>query len=155
MYIKLKSNKGFTLLEILLVVAAITILAGIVIVALNPSKQLGETQNAKRSSNVNTIINAVFQYSIDNSGVLPASIASSTCADNVATDEICKTGADCTGLVDLSVLTNNETYIVSMPTDPTGATTNGAGYHITKNFNNRVTVCAPDAEQGETISVTQ
>lgn len=69
-----KNNSGFTLLEILLVVAAIAILAGIVIVAINPSKQLGSTRNVARQSDVSTILNAIYQYSLDNEGIFPSSI---------------------------------------------------------------------------------
>ncbi|HLD81820.1 MAG TPA: type II secretion system protein [Patescibacteria group bacterium] len=148
-----RNEQGFTLLEILLVVAAIAILAGIVILALNPSKQIAETENAQRNVDVNTILNAVYQYAIDNNGTLPSAIPTSTTCATTATNEICKTGGTCTNLVDLSVLTTNETYLVSLPTDPDGVTTNGAGYHIAKSSNGRVTVCAPDAEQGATISV--
>ena len=64
-------KQGFTLLEILLVVGIISILAGIVILAINPTKQLGDTRNAQRRSDVLTILNAVYQYSIDNSGSIP------------------------------------------------------------------------------------
>ncbi|TSC55422.1 MAG: Uncharacterized protein G01um101418_906 [Parcubacteria group bacterium Gr01-1014_18] len=148
-------HRGFTLLEILLVVAAIAILAGIVIVAINPAKQLADTRNSQRRSDVNTILNAVYQYMLDNNGTIPASIpANDTCA-TTATNEVCKTGGACTGLVDLSVITANQKYVVSVPTDPTGSTTNGAGYHIAKSANGRVTVCAPDAEQAATITVTR
>ncbi len=146
------SKRGFTLIEILLVVAAIAILAGIVILAINPSKQLGDMRNAQRRADVNTILNAVYQYAIDNGGVIPPSIASSTCA-TVPTNEICKMGGTCTNLVDLSVLTASEKYLVSIPVDPSTTSTNGTGYRVAKNSNGRITVCAPSAEQGATISV--
>lgn len=143
-----KSKKGFTLLEILLVVAAIAILAGIVIVAINPNKQLGETRNAQRRSDVNTILNAVYQYTIDNNGILPTSITTTATA-------VCKTGGTCTGLIDLGILTLNEKYLTAIPADPTGSTANSSGYNILKTANGRITVSAPSAEQSAVISVTR
>jgi prepilin-type N-terminal cleavage/methylation domain-containing protein len=150
--IKQNTQKGFTLLEVLLVVAIIAVLAGIVIIAINPGKNLGDTRNSQRSADVNTIINGVYQYALDNNGTLPAGITT------VAT-EICATGATpCTSLVDLSGLTTAGKYLVSMPKDPqcsTACATNGTGYKISKDANNRLVVIAPGAEQSKTISVTK
>lgn len=144
----MKIKRGFTLLEVLLVVVIIAILAAVVVVALNPSKQLADTRNAERRAEVSEILNAVYQYAIDNNGTIPASITTTQ-------TEVCKTGGTCTGIIDLGVLTTSETYLTALPTDPTGSSTNGAGYEIKKTANNRVTVVAPDAEQGATISVTR
>jgi prepilin-type N-terminal cleavage/methylation domain-containing protein len=152
-----KKQAGFTLLEVLLVVAIIAILAGIVILALNPSKQLGDSRNAQRRADVNTVLSAVYQYAIDNNGALPASIASGTVC-TVSTQEICKTGGTCTGLSDLStyLVTTTSKYLVSMPLDPSSTSTNGTGYQIYKNATtNRVTVCSPNAENGVSITATR
>ena len=145
-----RNRQGFTLIEILLVVAAIAILAGIVIVAINPAKQLGDTSNAKRNADVLTISNAVNQYTIANSGSLPASITASS-------TEICATTGvpACNGLIDLGVLTANQTYIASIPVETGTVTANGAGYMISKSANGRTTVEAQHEAQGATIAVTR
>ena len=143
----MNTKRGFTLLEILLVVAAITILAGIVILAINPNKQLADTRNSQRWMDVNAVLSAVYQYSIDNNGNLPATITTTATA-------ICKTGS--TGAcIDLAVLTTNEKYLVSIPADPKAPSGVSAGYTIVKTANNRITIAAPLAEQSATISVTR
>ncbi len=141
-------RRGFTLIELLLVIGIIAILAAIVIVAINPTKQLGDARNAQRRSDVNTILNAVYQYSIDHNGTLPAGIP-----DTVGT--ICKTAAasDCTVVLSTDL---TSAYIVAIPADPQGATATSAGYTIVKDATSkRVTVAAPSAEQGAVISVTR
>lgn len=149
-------KKGFTLIEILLVIAIIAILAVIVIIAINPSRQLAEARNAQRRDNIKAILNAVYQQALDNNGTVHSNIPTQTLCAGIAANEICRTNASsCTGLVNLSDLTTNERYIISIPTDPTGVSTNGSGYFIAKSSNGRVTVCAPSAENSATISVTR
>ncbi|HXV26868.1 MAG TPA: prepilin-type N-terminal cleavage/methylation domain-containing protein [Candidatus Paceibacterota bacterium] len=144
---------GFTLLEILLVVAAISILAGIVIVAINPGEQLGQTRNAQRRADVRTISDAIAQYYLKE-GTYPTTFETGTTCGNADEQEICKTGASpC--YTDLSELTTNATYLVSIPVDPLAEST-GSGYYVVRNTTtNRVIVCAPLAELSETISVTR
>jgi prepilin-type N-terminal cleavage/methylation domain-containing protein len=151
----MKNNKqGFTLLEVLLVVAIIAILAGIVILAINPNKQLADSRNAQRKADVNTILNAVYQYSIDNNGNLPPTITGSAteiCLADTASST-CTSGS----LINLNHLVWSEKYLTSLPIDPSeGCATNGICYQISTSTNGRVTVTAPGAEQGQTISVTR
>ncbi|MDD5751187.1 MAG: type II secretion system protein [Candidatus Peribacteraceae bacterium] len=143
------SRRGFTLIELLLVIGIIAILASIVIVAINPTKQLGDARNAQRRSDVNTILNAVYQYAIDHNGTMPG------CLAETAGGPIC-VAADCTGVTDGCDLHTDLTtsYIVSIPVDPSGADGNNSNYSVAI-ASGRVMVTADKPEGGATISVTR
>ncbi len=152
-------KKGFTLLEILLVIAAIGILAAIVIVAINPNRQLAQARNAQRRSDVNTILNAVYQYSIDNNN-LPSEITSTL--ENIAsTDGATECTADAGAVTSDSAVSDfvseiAPTYIASIPRDPqvASANTGCSDYLIQSGTGDRITVSAPRAElSGVSISV--
>lgn len=148
-------NKGFTFIELMIVITLIAVLAGILIAVIDPAKYFKQNSNAQRTNDTHAILNAVYQYYTDNNGTWPASInTDSDCLNPGVDAEICQTGGDCTGLVDLSALTNGERYLTTIPVDPDNEGSNGSGYNIVKNVNARVTVCAPGAED-EIITITR
>jgi len=56
------NKKGFTLIELLIVIGIISILAGIVLVAVNPAQQFGKANDSERKSEIGTILSAIYQY---------------------------------------------------------------------------------------------
>src|SRR5436190_12933953 len=71
---KFATQKGFTLIELLVVIGILAILLAITLIAINPARQFGQANDTKRRSDITQILNAVGQYSAQNSGNLPASI---------------------------------------------------------------------------------
>ena len=133
-------GKGFTLIELLVVIGIIAILAAIVIIAVNPGRQFAQSRNAQRESNVQSILNAIHQSSADNDGNLPTDNAGAAIATCPAT----------TGASSLSTALVT-TYLSAIPTDPTA----GGDYTVCQDASGRVTIAAPGAELGVTISVTR
>lgn len=147
---KFSPRRGFTLIEVLLVVVIIAILAGIVIIAVNPARQIAQTNNAQRSSDVKGLVDAIGQYAIDNRGALP----------DVITDTPTVMGSGVAQIDVCSLLV--PTYLSAMPFDPTATdaaytdcTAYDTGYTVSVDADGRVTVAAPSAELSETISVTR
>jgi type IV pilus assembly protein PilA len=146
---KSKKQKGFTLIEILVVIGIIAVLATIVLLAINPARQFAKARNSQRSSNVNAILNAVGQNLADNAGIF-------NCATDIPNAATIMSHADY-NIYDCII----PDYMPDLPYDPesghlTDATDYDTGYTIVQDATTgRITVAAPDAELGETIEVTR
>lgn len=145
-----RTGRGFTLIELLLVIGILAVLSSIILLAINPQKQLGRSRDTQRLSDINTILNAIYQYQVD-TNTLPSGIPLNS------TLFICRTGAaSCRNAVDLSVLTQSGKYLVLIPVDPHAPLAGtGTDYTIMQNVNRRLTLTAPDAEQSGGIAVTR
>ncbi len=146
-----KNNKGFTLLELLLVVAGIAILATIVFAVLSPADTLNKFNDSKRKSDIQEVMTAMKLYSIDNGGDVPNKTSDgwgtknqTICADNG------NEGDDCD--LALTDLTDASHYLVSIPTDPTVGTSAVSGYTAEIDLNGVVTLSATLADNS-TFSV--
>ena len=151
-------QSGFTLIELLVVIGILAVLLAITLIAINPAKQFSQSNDTKRRSDVNAILNAIDQYAADHAGVLPAGIT--TTATDIGN------GSGQADLCDLLVTT----YLAALPSDPTTGSPTGqvakssctaasgsydTHYQVVQNIpDNRVTVSAT-GEITASISVTR
>lgn len=65
-------NKGFTLVELLIVIAIIAVVAIVVIATINPIEQFHKAQDAANLSNAENLTSAIDRYHTSNEGEHPA-----------------------------------------------------------------------------------
>ena len=156
---KQKTLKGFTLIEILVVVALIAILTAITFIAINPAKNFADTRNAQRSSDVVQILNAVTQYTSEQGNSLTTLVAGGTAIASCTTDPDygalpIGTGVGNVNLTGTGLNRLVPDFIVGIPVDPQPlGTAADSGYTICTTSGSRVRVSAPNAENGKAISV--
>src|SRR3990167_1245836 len=92
-----KDIKGFTLIEILLVIGIIAVLATVVIVALDPVTRFADARNSRRLSDIQNILTAVQQYIVDNQGSLPSGLDTTQKQIGTASSGCALTANDCSG----------------------------------------------------------
>ncbi|NLD48735.1 MAG: prepilin-type N-terminal cleavage/methylation domain-containing protein [Clostridiaceae bacterium] len=127
---KKQNQKGFTLIEILVVIAILGILAVVTLVALNPVKRFQDARNSRRREDVNAVLQAVSVYTIDNAGDFPTideeALAALTVSSSAAT-----CGED--GACNVSDLDGLTPYLNELPLDPDGSTEYLIGVDSTSN----------------------
>ena len=150
-YTKNKYKKGFTLIEILVVIGIIAILAAVVLVAVSPGKQFKQARDTQRIANVNTILNAMGQNMSDHQGLF-------FCNGNAITlSELYKPiqSDETSGGFNAAYCLVPE-YLPKLPTDPgTGSYTDedsyNSGYSIKMDTLGRISVKAETELQGEVV----
>lgn len=155
-----KKHSGFTLIELLVVVAIIAALAVAVFVALNPSARLQAARDARRTSDVDTVLQAIHQYIVDNSA-LPTGLTAGAAEVQLGTGNAaacspvasagCNVAAS-TACVDLS--TPLAKYLRALPVDPNG-TAAVTKYSVVVDSNGIVTVKACGTEGATNISASR
>lgn len=146
-----RSNaSGFTLLELILVMALIIILFTIITLLINPKTQFQRANDSRRRSDVSLILNAIGAYTADNRGIPPTQI---TTAVQTITDA--GGGSDLCSLLVPKYTTSLPADPSLTPTDITTCSNYNTGYTVVKDSNNRVTVSAPLQETGSSISVSR
>ena len=148
-----KLRRGFTLIELLIVIAIIGALSSIVIVAINPKKQLCDAENARRAVMQKEMTNALFQYIISTFDLppgIPATLetAKQICRAGVATGETC---------VNLDVLVSD--YVAALPVDVSETDPTLTGYKVYANAGRPMVIamyydetCSGIASVGSTVA---
>ncbi|OGK15581.1 hypothetical protein A3H80_03695 [Candidatus Roizmanbacteria bacterium RIFCSPLOWO2_02_FULL_37_19] len=136
----MKVQKGFTLVEILIVVALIAILAVIALITINPAEAQKRSRDAQRLKELGTLQGIVEQYIGDNISSLTAMSAFSTGGNNQCGTggwhglDLCKYA----NTVSIDPVNRDGEYTLSDGTIQTGA----LGYQIQMDNNLRYNVCA-------------
>ena len=165
----LRNSKGFTLIEILVVIAIIAILAAIVLVAINPGKRFLDARESQRRANVEAVLSAVQQNMVDNKGIF-------TCTSGTAGSVLDNTVRNIEYVVPATALKTNlapclSSYLAVLPVDPQtpgswiSPTNYNTAYTITQNATTfQVTVSSKsevdqdadgDVDSNDKISLTR
>lgn len=140
----MKNKKGFTLIEILVVIAIIAVLATVVFVALDPVTRFADARNSRRWNDVNSILTAIHEYIVDNDGALPTGLTTGQAATELGSCGSCD-----------NLSTPLAPYLKSIPEDPDDGNSTNTGYTVEVDANNIITVAASNAENSETIEVSR
>ena len=165
----MKNRRAFTLIELLLTVGIISLLAVAVFVALNPSKRLLDTKNARRTTDVDTILSAIHQSIVDNRGNYPTGLsagmlerqlgtAGSGCSTTLANCNVTIANDACLNLMLVASAQDLLPYLAAMPVDPDGTAvwpSGETGYSVVVNSDGIVTVRACGAEGGASIAASR
>lgn len=150
-----QNQKGFTLVELLVVIGIIGILFAVILIAVDPARRFSEARNAVRRQDVRDIVEAVLEFMTDNRGNFPTNLDTVTASYQLLGTNTSGCNADACAGLPTSWLTTScgdlsgslvETYLAEIPPDPGTGTSGNTRYAINRTTGSRIEVVSCDAE---------
>ncbi len=151
-----KFSRRVILIGLSAIIAIIIILAIVFLIVLNPAKRLQDARDARRTTDVETILTAVHKYIVDNQGSLPTGMSTGMPETQLGTAgsgaAISTGGCAATASAALDLSTPLVKYIKSIPVDPKTGTASLTLYTASADANNIITIKACGTEGSSNIS---
>ncbi len=150
-------QSGFTLIELLVVIFIIAIVAASALYALNPARRIGESNDARRKTELESVARAVELYTADH-GSAPTDIAY---AGIVVGSKyvLCSSAGTLTcgsQTLPCRVISSTDflgTYLPALPVDPTKSSTADTGYYVTRSNNNTLILGSCSTYSGNPVEI--
>jgi prepilin-type N-terminal cleavage/methylation domain-containing protein len=123
---------GFTLLELLIVIAIIGVMSTVLMMVINPAKQLAKARDSERKSDIYAIVSAIDRYATEHSGTLPDTDGDPD-TNNFPTSPVCiGGGSPCFDLANSGEIgeTIVPEYMYEIPYDPKTGDATDTGYDV-------------------------
>lgn len=154
------NKKGFTLVELLIVLGIIAIILTIILVLLDPPRRFAEARDAHRASDVESIIHAIRIDEVDHSGYSTTALYTLYPGNNYQIGTCLSGGEFCGDVltqqscVDMSRLWE-EGYLGQIPYDYLYGTPEKTGYYLRRNTNGTLAIGACYPERTDEIEVSR
>lgn len=141
-------KKGFTIVELIVVVGSIIVIFLGTVVLINPVRRMGEANDVRRWQDIINIAKAIEIYSIENHE-LPPDFATSTLSVGEKFVLCSSAGVlTCSGQTTSCLVVSDSgflgTLIADLPVDPQKTATTDTGYYVTRKTNGAIAVGACD-----------